>query len=131
MQQRNDCFFDMTTKPPSFRRLFHLNSLGCQGVERRKCIQGYPAGKMYYLFTTADRASTDIPAIKKEHELCNCFSLHRISGIDTIPKFVDSFQILTFFAVAEIAGKANTTKTFGQYMNKEGLNHPRNLCGCC
>lgn len=89
MQQRIVCFSGTTTKPPLFRRLFHLNSLGCQGAARRKCIQGYPAGKMYYLFTIADIASTDIPTIKKEHELSNRLSLHRISGIDTIPKFVD------------------------------------------
>ena len=68
---------------------------------------------MYYLFTIADRASTDIPIIKKEHEFGNRFSFHWISGINTIPKFVDEFQSFSFFAVAEIAGKANTAKTFG------------------
>ena len=77
-------------------------------------------GKMY-LLTMADRTSTDVPVIKKEHELSNCFLFHRVSGINTIPELVDQFQLFSFLAVTEITGKAYTTETFGQYMREEGI----------
>lgn len=42
-----------------------------------------------YLLTLADRTSTDVPAIKKEHELSDCFPFRRISVINGIPELVD------------------------------------------
>lgn len=68
-----------------------------------------------------DRTSTDVPTIKKEHELGNGFPFYRISGINTVPELVNKFQFFRFLAVTEVAGKAYTTEPFGKYMHEEGI----------
>lgn len=74
-----------------------------------------------YLLTMTDRTNTNVPAIKKEHELSSGFPFYRISGINTVPELVDKFQFFRFLAITEVAGKAYTAEPVGKYMHEESI----------
>lgn len=69
----------------------------------------------------ADRAGTDVPAIKQEHKLGNAFPFYRVPSINAIPELVDQFQLFRFLAITEVTGKAYAAEPFGEDMHEEGI----------